>query len=61
MKQYCLISAVIFGVVAVLHLLRVVNGWSFVIGPLDVPTWLSGGGAVVAAALCVTGLRLARR
>jgi hypothetical protein len=61
MKQYCSISALIFGVVGVLHLVRVVKGWSFVIGPLDVPIWLSGVGGIVAFALCVTGFTLARR
>jgi hypothetical protein len=60
-KQYCSISALVFGAVAVVHLLRVVKGWSFMIGPLDVPIWPSAAGAVVAGVLCVTGFLLARR
>ena len=61
MKPYCTISAVIFGVIAALHCVRALQGWTFVIGPFDVPIWLSGVGAVVAAALSATGLRLSRR
>ncbi len=32
-RAYLVISGIIFGVVAVLHLLRLVNDWSFQLGP----------------------------
>ncbi len=60
MKHYCGFSAFIFGAVAALHLVRAVQGWNFTIGPLDVPVWLSGIGAVVGAVLSLTGIRLSR-
>jgi hypothetical protein len=60
-KSYCTISAVVFGIVGVVHLVRVVQGWAFTIGPIDLPVWVSGAGAVVALALCVAGLNLSKR
>jgi hypothetical protein len=59
MKQYCRLSAFFFGVVSCLHFVRLVQGWNFTIGPLDLPVWLSGVGVVVAAVLSATGMRLA--
>jgi hypothetical protein len=32
---------VVFLLVFVVHLLRVVNGWSFVVGSYEVPMWVS--------------------
>lgn len=42
-RTYVVISGVIFGLVAVIHLLRAVNGWTFELGPVSVPV-----GAVLA-------------
>ncbi len=49
---YLLISGVIFGLVAIMHLLRIINAWSFQIGPIDIPMWMSYGGIVIPALLC---------
>jgi hypothetical protein len=58
---YLVISGVIFGVVALLHFLRVVNGWAFEVGPWSVPMWVSWLGTVGPAVLCVWAFRLASR
>ncbi len=60
-RAYLVISGVIFGIVAVLHLLRLVNGWALELGPWSAPIWLSWLGAVVPALLCIWAFRLARQ
>ena len=40
-RVYLILSGSIFGIIAVLHLLRVVNGWDLVLGPWSVPVWIS--------------------
>jgi len=41
-KNLFLLSAVIFGVVSLTHLLRIVNDWTFLVnGQNAVPMWLS--------------------
>ncbi len=46
-KAYLLISAAIFALVAVLHVVRLVNHWSFQIGVVAVPLWGSWLGLVI--------------
>ena len=46
MRTPVLIAVVIFAIVAVLHLLRLVNGWDFIVGTYAVPTWMSVGGVI---------------
>lgn len=60
-KPYLLVSGLVFAVVAVLHLLRVLNGWSFQLGPMDLPMSVSWLGAIVPGLLAVWALRLATR
>jgi hypothetical protein len=51
-RAYLLISGVIFGLVAALHLIRLVNQWTFEMGPWSIPMWMSWLGTIVPAALC---------
>ena len=60
-KTFVAIAATIFGLVALLHLLRLVMGWSIAIETWAVPMWFSWIGLVVAGALSYFGARLARR
>ena len=60
-KPYLALSAVIFGVVALLHLFRAINRSVFQIGTWTVPVFVSWVAVVVAGALCIWGLRLASR
>lgn len=58
-RVYLVVSGMIFGVVALLHLVRLVNQWVFRVGPWSLPLWMSWTGTLVAAALCLWALRLA--
>jgi hypothetical protein len=60
-KTFATIAAVIFALVALLHLLRLVMGWSVVIDAWTVPMWVSWIGFVVAGGLSYYGARLAMR
>ena len=60
-KTFVTISAVIFGLVALLHLLRLVMGWSVGIESWTVPMWVSWLGLLVAGSLSLYGARLAMR
>ena len=40
---YLITSALIFAAVAILHLLRLINGWDFVLGSWSIPRWVSMG------------------
>jgi hypothetical protein len=59
MSRYLIVSGSIFGVVACLHLARLVFGWQVQIGAWTVPYWLSWCGLVGAGALSIWAFRLA--
>lgn len=58
-KAYLLISAGIFGLVSLGHLIRVINNWSFQIGDYAAPMGISWIAVLVAAAMCVWAISLA--
>ena len=60
-RTYLWFSGTIFGVVAALHVLRLVNGWPFQVGPFILPVVLSWAGVAVAAGLCLWAFRLSAR
>ena len=60
-KTFATIAAAIFAVVALLHLLRLVMGWSVMIDAWTVPMWVSWVGLVVAGGLSYYGAQLAMR
>jgi hypothetical protein len=53
MKPFTKIASVIFGIIALLHLLRLMNHIGIVVGSFQVPLWVSIGGFVVTAILCI--------
>jgi hypothetical protein len=61
MRAYILVSGLLFGVVAVVHILRLAYGWPVQIAGLSVPMDVSWAGIVVPGALCVWAFALARR
>ena len=61
MKAYVLVSGVIFGLVALLHVLRLFMNWPVQLGAWTVPLWLSWIGVAVAGALCIWAIRLAMK
>jgi len=60
MKNYLVISGVLFGLVALVHVLRLVLHWPAQIAGWDVPFWVSGIGILVPGALCIWAFQLAR-
>jgi len=60
-KAYLIVSTVIFGLVAVMHLLRLALGWSVVLGMTSVPLWVSLLAVLVSASVAIWGLSLMRR
>jgi hypothetical protein len=61
MRAYVWISGLLFGAIAVVHILRVAYGWPVQVGGWTVPLDASWIAAVVTAALCAWALALARR
>ena len=61
MRTYLLISGSLFGLISLLHLLRLLWHWPAVIGAWTVPLWASGVGLAIAGSLCLWAFRLAGR
>ncbi len=60
-KPFLGVSGTIFGIIAVLHLLRITYGWSAQIGTFAVPAWVSWLSLVVAGYLSITAFMLLRK
>ncbi|MEW5978645.1 MAG: hypothetical protein AB1898_22840 [Acidobacteriota bacterium] len=60
-QLYLRTSGVIFGVVALAHLFRLINHWTFQVGPWSLPMWISWFAAVVPALLSLWAFRLSAR
>ena len=60
-KAFLTVSGTIFGVIALLHLARILAGWPAHIGTFGVPMWFSWVSVVVAGYLAVSAFRLQRR
>jgi len=59
-STYTTVSGAIFGLIAVLHLLRLIQGWEARIGNYDLPLWLSVVGLLVAGYLAWTAWKLSK-
>ncbi len=57
-KNYLLISATFFALVAFLHFLRLLTHWSVQIGTVTIPLWGSWLGLLFGAALSLWAFRL---
>lgn len=55
-RTYTRLTGVIFLLIAVLHLLRILYGWSAVIGGWTMPMWLSWAALIIGAYLAWWGL-----
>ena len=60
-KLYLRIAGAVFGVVAILHVLRLLLGWQAVIGGYTFPMWFSWVGSFVAGFLAYEGFRLSEK
>ncbi|MBI2087045.1 MAG: hypothetical protein HYT69_02640 [Candidatus Zambryskibacteria bacterium] len=56
-KTYYSVTGVIFLIIAVLHLLRILNSWPAEIGIVAVPMWASWVAVVLAGYLSYHGLK----
>ena len=55
-NSYAAVSVLIFAIVAIMHLVRIINGWSVAIGPHNIPMSVSWAGLIVAALLALWGV-----
>jgi hypothetical protein len=55
MSAYAAVTALIFAIVAVAHIVRITKRWAVQIGPLSVPLSASWIGFAVAALLAIWG------
>jgi hypothetical protein len=60
-RSYIATSAIIFALVAIGHLVRILQGWQVQLGDLGVAMSVSWAALVVSAALAVWGAVLMRR
>lgn len=60
-KNFFITAAIIFGLVAILHLVRAVNGLPLVIGIWELPLWLSWIAFVITGFMSYWGFKLVRR
>jgi len=58
-QAYLIVSAVIFGLVAIIHLARAINDWAFIVGPAMIPISASWIGFVITGVLCLWAVRIA--
>ena len=58
-RAYLLVTAVIFSLIALLHLVRIIFGWSVMLASWSVPMWLSWGALIVTGALAYFGFSFA--
>jgi hypothetical protein len=54
-NSYAIVSALIFAVVAIMHVVRLINQWPVVIGPYNVSMNVSWVALVVAALIAIWG------
>ena len=60
-KTFLTVSGTIFGVIALLHLARLLAGWPARIGTFEVPMWLSWVLGALAGYLAFSAFRLQGR
>jgi len=60
MKTYHYLTGSLFAVVALVHLLRIINHWPLTLGPWDVPMSASWIGFLAAGFLSMWSFRLVR-
>ena len=54
-KTYMTVTATLFLIIGIVHLLRIIFGWQAEIGGLDIPFWVSWLALPVAGALAYFG------
>ena len=57
---FSLVTAMLFSLIALLHAIRLAQGWHVTIGDIVMPVWVSWIGLVIAAYLAYEGFRLSK-
>ena len=57
-KAYLIVTGVLFGIIAVMHLLRLIYQWPVQAGTISIPVWASCAGLLLASVLCVWAFML---
>ncbi len=57
-KTFSIITLVIFSLMALLHILRLVYGWSAIMAGWEVPMWISGPAVVFFVYLAYSAFKL---
>ena len=60
-KTYALVTGGLFSIVALVHLLRLAQGWDITIAGWLVPMWVSWIGLIIPGILAFFGLRFGTR
>ncbi len=60
-KDFNTVAGAIFLAVAVMHALRLMKGWAFVVGSWSAPTWVSWAALVAGGVLAGVAFRLNKR
>jgi hypothetical protein len=60
LRNYLFLSALVFLVIAFIHLVRAVAGWVIVVGPVNIPLVFSWLAALAMAILGVLALQFAK-
>jgi hypothetical protein len=55
-NSYATVTVLIFAIVAIMHLVRIINGWLVEVGPHNIPMNVSWAGLVVAVLLAIWGV-----
>lgn len=61
LRPFLLVTGIIFGAIAVMHLWRILSGWPVVVAGNAVPMWASWIGLIVLGLLAVQAFRHANR
>ena len=59
-RTFSLVTAALFFLIALLHVVRLVRGWQVTVEGTVVPLWISWIGLAIATYLAYEGFRLAR-
>jgi hypothetical protein len=60
-RTFSLVAGVVFGLIALAHVLRIIFGVSLVVNDISIPMWASGLAVVVMEYLAYQVFRLARK
>ena len=60
MKPFTMIAVVVFALFALVHVWRLIAGWTVVVADVSIPMWVSIVGVIVGAVLSIMVSREAR-